>query len=67
MKREQWKKCPLCGIFTDIDEKYCPRYGRKEGHELQIVELSKKDIKRFNKKGKILTKHIAALEQKLFQ
>jgi hypothetical protein len=64
MKKEAWKKCPGCLVFTDIDESRCPRYGEKPGHELQVIYLSDSNIGDLKKKKKIMTKHYAKMEEK---
>ena len=68
MAKERWKKCS-CGRYTDIDEKDCPQrgLGNNPKHELQIVELGDEEVRELCKKGKIWTKHIAALEKRLSQ
>lgn len=57
MEKETWKKCPACDIFTDGDEKSCPRYGAKEGHKLENVELNHEEVVNLRQQKKIFTKH----------
>ena len=64
MTKEKWKKCRACKIYTDFDEKKCPQYGRKEGHNLWPIELTELGIKRLYKSGKLLTKHVAKMEER---
>lgn len=67
MEKEKWKKCLKCVIFTDADEKYCPQYGKLEGHELLEVWLRFEDIINLNAQRRFFTKHRAALENKVLQ
>jgi len=67
MDKERWKKCPKCVVFTDADEKYCPQYGKLEGHELQEVWLRSEDIINLNSHWRLFTKHRAILENKVLQ
>jgi hypothetical protein len=62
---EKWKKCPACGVYTDADEEKCPLYGLCEGHELKEVFLSEKEILDLTQQGKIFTKHMGALKEKI--
>ena len=67
MDRERAKKCLKCGIFTDSDEKYCPQYGKTEGHELREVWLRLEDVSNLASRKRFLTKHVAVLEERLSQ
>lgn len=64
MAKEKWKKCLECKVFTDSDEKYCPQYGKREGHELKEVWLRPEEILNLNSQRRIFTKYIAALEER---
>ena len=63
--KERWKKCLACKLYTDFDEKRCPQYGLKEGHELKIRQLTNRGIKRLYRQGSLLTKYVAAIEERL--
>jgi len=65
MAKEKWKKCLKCKIFTDPNERYCPQYGKLEGHELREVWLHLEEILNLNSQRRLFTKHRAALEEKV--
>lgn len=65
MPKELWQECSHCKIITDLDEKGCPTRGL--GHQLQIVEFTKEELKQLRKEGRIYTKDWAQLESRLSQ
>ena len=65
MAKERWKRCPICQIYTDIDETHCPQSGIKKGHELKMVWLGRRDIRRLRRERKIMIKDIVGLQRKL--
>lgn|GEM_PF-2471976 len=63
MAKERWRKCPVCQIYTDVDEKHCPLYGAEKEHKLKTVWLGKEEIKKLIKEKKIWTKHIIRFQK----
>ncbi len=59
--KKTWRRCPICNIFTDSDEKNCPQFGAKEGHELEDIELNQEEVANLRRQGKLFTKHMALI------
>jgi len=64
MEKMRWKRCKSCGIVTDADEEFCPcrDLNSNPDHELEVVELSLKEIRRLHLEKKIWTKHVFKIE-----
>ena len=55
MQKRPWNKCKCGSIITDSDEKECPEQGLENNpkHELELIELSDKELYEILKKGKV--------------